>query len=296
MKEEIELFKAQPMTSLTLDHFKSLKYLPSLPEQIENVLRATESSSSMDYSVVEMIQYDPAMAMAVLKVANTPMYGYPGKISSLQQAAGLLGPGAIKNIILRTPIIERYSGYSLDDLPVDCLQLWTHSGITAAISGGLGRFIGGMESDVCFTSGLIHEIGVIALTVSFPAEFAKVQSFMNQNQVDIIEAEKLTIGLSHPEVAGAIIEAWGLPLQLSQVIRQHTKPDKNNANWEIAAVLALAKTLAKEWGFPSGLTGFNEVERKYLLDLLGISVKELEKWEADLKKYAEYSLDTMKIP
>ena len=86
------------MTSLTLDRFRSLKYLPSLPEQIDNVLIATGTSSSMDYSIVEMIQYDPAMALAVLKVANTPIYGYPGQISSLQQAAGLLGPGAIKNI------------------------------------------------------------------------------------------------------------------------------------------------------------------------------------------------------
>ena len=64
------------MTSLTLDQFRSLKYLPSLPEQIDNVLIATETSSSMDYSIVELIQYDPAMAMAVLKVANIPINGY----------------------------------------------------------------------------------------------------------------------------------------------------------------------------------------------------------------------------
>jgi HD-like signal output (HDOD) protein len=46
------------------------------------------------------------MALSVLKVANSPVYGYSGEISSLQQAAGLLGPGTIKNIILLTPILE----------------------------------------------------------------------------------------------------------------------------------------------------------------------------------------------
>lgn len=284
------------MTSLTLDRFRSLKNLPSLPEQIENVLMATGTSSSMDYSIVEMIQYDPAMAMAVLKVANTPIYGYPGKISSLQQAAGLLGPGAIKNIILRTPIIERFSDKSLEALPIDYLQLWIHSGITAAISGGLGRFIGGMESDVSFTSGLIHDAGVIALTVYFPTAFANVHDFMYQNQVDLIEAEKQMLGFSHLEVAAEMIDAWGLPPQLSQVILQCAAPEKNKANWEIAAVVALAKSLACEWGFPSGLKGFIVTERENLLDLLGISEKELQQWEPELKKYAEFSLDTMKIP
>ena len=295
MKEETAPLKAPLMTSLTLDRFRSLKNLPSLPEQIDNVLMATGTSSSMDYSIVEMIQHDPAMAMAVLKVANTPIYdGYPGQISSLQQAAGLLGPGAIKNIVLRTPIIERFSDKSV--LPIDYLQLWIHSGITAAISGGLGRFIGGMESDVSFTSGLIHHAGVIALTVYFPTAFAKVQDFMDQNQVDLIEAEKQTLGFSHLEVAGEMIDAWGLPAQLSQVILQYAAPEKNNANWEIAAVVALANSLAYEWGFPSGLKGFTTAKRENLLDLLGISEKELEQWEPELKKYAEYSLDTMKIP
>ena len=293
MKEETALFKAPPMTSLTLDRFRDLKSLPSLPEQIDNVLMATGTSSSMDYSIVEMIQYDPAMAMAVLKVANTPIYGYPGQITSLQQAAGLLGPGSIKNIILRTPIIERFSEKSI--LPVDYLQLWIHSGITAAISGGLGRFIGGIESDVSFTSGLIHHTGVIALTVYFPTAFAEVQKYMDQNQVDLIEAEKQTLGFSHLEVAGELIDSWGLPPQLSQVILQYSAPEKNKPNWEIAAVVTLAKILACDWGFPSGLKELTAIERENLLDLLGVSEKELRKWEPELKKYAEFSLDTMKI-
>jgi HD-like signal output (HDOD) protein len=295
MKEETEPFRAPPMTSLTLDWFRSLKNLPSLPEQIDNVLMATGTSSSMDYSIVEMIQYDPAMAVAVLRVANTPMYGYPGQISSLQQAAGLLGPGAIKNIILRTPIIERFSNNSSQVFPIDHLQLWLHSGVTAAISGGLGRFIGGMESDVSFTSGLIHNVGIIALTVYFPETYAEVLDVMDKNQTDLITAEKQTLGFSHPEVAGEMMEAWGFPSQLSQAILQYTEPAKSKMNWEIAAVVALAKSLACEWGFPSGLKGLKTPERESLQALLGLSAKELKSWEPQLRKYAEFSLDTMKI-
>ena len=60
--------------------------------------------------------------------------------------------------------------------------------------------------------------------------------------------------------------------------------------------MALAKSLACEWGFPGGLKGFTATKRENLLDLLGISEKELQQWEPELKKYAEFSLDTMKIP
>jgi HD-like signal output (HDOD) protein len=296
MKEETAPFREPPMTSLTLNQFQSLKYLPSLPEQIDNVLRATGTSSSMDYSIVEMIQYDPAMAMAVLKVANTPIYGYPGQISSLQQAAGLLGPGAIKNIILRIPILERFSDEPSESLSLDYLQLWVHSGVTAAISGGLGRLVGGMESDVSFTAGLIHEAGAIALSVYFPTAFSKAQDIANKKQIGLIEAEKQVLGFTHFEVAGEMMTAWGFPPQLSQVILQGAEPKKNNMNWELAAIVALAKSLADEWGFPSSIGGNTSTKRRDLLVLMGISEKKLSAWEPELKKYAEFALDTMKIP
>jgi HD-like signal output (HDOD) protein len=296
MKEETAPFKVPPMTSLTIDQFRSLKHLPSLPEQIDNILLATGTSSSMDYSIVEMIQYDPPMALAVLKVANTPIYGYPGQISSLQQAAGLLGPGAIKNIILRIPILERYSGKPSESPNLDYIQLWVHSGITAAISGGLGRLIGGMESDVSFTSGLIHEVGAIALSVYYPKAFNMAQDFADKNQVGLLEAEKNVLGFSHLDVAGELIKGWGFPLQLCQVISQCAKPEKSNMNWELASIVALAKSLAFEWGFPSSIKDNSSIERDNLLALLEISEKKLKEWEPELKKYAEFALDTMKIP
>ena len=103
----------------SLDWFRTIKNLPSLPEQINSLLVATGSTSSMDYNIAEIIQYDPSLALSVLKFANSSVYGYSGKISSLQQAAGLLGPGTIKNIILRTPILGRHLTNRQNDTPID---------------------------------------------------------------------------------------------------------------------------------------------------------------------------------
>ena len=66
-------------------------------------------------------------------------------------------------------------------------------------------------------------------------------------------------------------------------------------NWELAGIVALAKSLASEWGFPSGIKN-KTIEQKNLLALLGISEKGMGQWESELKKYAEFALNTMKIP
>ncbi len=91
-----------------VDEFATADGLPSLPGQILNILDDLGRTSAMEYTILQKIQYDPAIALSVLKAANSPLYGYASKISSLQQAAGLLGPGAIRNIVLTTPILERY--------------------------------------------------------------------------------------------------------------------------------------------------------------------------------------------
>ena len=282
------------MTSLTLDQFRSLKNLPSLPEQVDNVLKYLETSSSMDYSIMEMIQYDPTMAAAVLRTANMPIYGFPRQVSSLQQAEALLGPGTIKNIILRTPILEKFLKNS--SVSIDYIQLWIHSGITATLSGSLARLIGGIESDVSFTLGLIHEVGTMALSVYSPDSFIKVQKHSNENNTSLIEAEKQILGFSHFDIAEVMMDSWQFPPQLNQIILQCKDPDKNKTNFEIAGVVILAKLLAEEWGFPSTIKGTEYFERKKLLNMLRISEKNLEAWESELKKYAQFALNTMKTP
>ena len=116
----------------SLEWFRSVKSLPSPPEQINNILDAIGSPSSIDYNIVEIIKYDPSMALSVLKVANSPLYGYSTKISSLQQAADLLGTGAIKDIILRTPILERLTLDQNKSL-LDLKSLWLHCGLTCLL-------------------------------------------------------------------------------------------------------------------------------------------------------------------
>ena len=50
----------------SLEWFRSVKSLPSPPEQINNILDAIGSPSSIDYNIVEIIKYDPSMVLSCL--------------------------------------------------------------------------------------------------------------------------------------------------------------------------------------------------------------------------------------
>ena len=278
----------------SLDWFRHIKNLPSLPEQVNSVLVATGSTSSMDYNIVEIIQYDPSMALSVLKVANSPVYGYSGKISSLQQAAGLLGPGTIKNIILRTPILERHLTNRQNDTSIDFSDLWVHCGMTASLSGGLGRLIGDLESDVCFTAGLIHDAGFVALSAYCPKELAIAFETSRSENISLFDAEKKVLGFNSSDVGMELMNAWNFPESLVDLYRSNDNDDKSSWVSKPIAVVILAKLLLKEWGYSDFSQMQEELDKERLLQFLEITTDDLSNWEVELRKYVMLAMSALK--
>ncbi|MZH06264.1 MAG: HDOD domain-containing protein [Nitrospinae bacterium] len=280
--------------TISLDVFHSVKNLPSPPEHINNVLVASGSTSSMDYNIVEIIQYDPSMALSVLKVANSPVYGYPAQIFSLQQAAGLLGPGAIKNIILRTPILEKYLAEQESEFALDYEELWMHCGVTASLAGGLGRLIGGLESDVCFTAGLIHDAGVIALSVYYPREMSEAVGKSRNEKINLLNAEKKVFGFDSSQVSMELMTAWNFPESFINLFRSDIPIDEADPSSKTGAVVGLAKLLSREWSLHVCSHVPDDLDGGKLLHVLGITPQNISHWEPELKKYAGFATGTLK--
>ena len=274
----------------SLEWFRSVKNLPSPPEQINNVLVAISSSSSIDYNIVEIIQYDPSMALNVLKVANSSLYGYSAKISSLQQAADLLGTGTIKDIILRTPILERLA-IDQDKTSIDLKSLWLHCRLTAAISGSLASFIDGLDPEICFTAGLIHDAGLIALAAYYPQALESAFKTSHTENMTLIDAEKKVLGFNSYNVSMELITNWNFPESLSHLF-------KNDYNSVLASkefvLVALAKLLSMDWGYPGCYHLNNGIHREKLLQNLEISPNELSDWEPHLKQEAMLAANGLK--
>ena len=270
-----------------VDEFATADGLPSLPGQILNILDDLGRTSAMEYTILQKIQYDPAIALSVLKAANSPLYGYASKISSLQQAAGLLGPGAIRNIVLTTPILERYQDNGGFHPPLDHSKLWLHMTVTAALASGLSRCLGQTEIDVCFTAGLIHGVGKIALSAHRPHSLLEAIELAKREQLPLIETEKRTLGFTHVDVGVRIAETYGLSDPLIGVLRNCYALENEEISDTLSMVVCLARILANSWGFTDGMEDGALVGRDKLFSLLHISPKDLEEWTPGLREKVE---------
>jgi len=265
-----------------IDDFVTAEGLPSLPGQILNILDELGRTSALDYTILQKIQYDPAIALSVLKVANSPLYGYASRISSLQQAGGLLGPGAIRNIVLTTPILERYQDNN--GPPFDHTRLWLHLTVTAALASSLGRCMGHSETDVYFTAGLIQGIGKIALSAYHPHAVLEWMQLAEGQQLSLLEIEKRRLGFTHVDIGVKLAETCGLPNQLISVLKNCHASEYNEITDQMSGVVCLAKNLADSWGFADGIESAVPVGMNKLFALLNISARDMEEWTPQLRE------------
>lgn len=278
------------MKKFKLEEFVTADGLPSLPGQILNILDELGQSSAMDYTILQKIQYDPAIALSVLKVANSPLYGYASKISSLQQAAGLLGPAAIRNIVLTTPILERYQDNGEFHSPFDHSKLWLHLTVTAALASSLGRFIGNAEADVYFTAGLIHGVGKIALLAHQPHSFLEWIQLAQGEAISLLEIEKKELGFTHVDIGVKMGTTYGLPEPLILVLKNCYASENDEIEDPLSGVICLAKNLANSWGFSDHIEDDAPIGMNKLFSLLKITEKDLEDWIPQLRENVDLAI------
>lgn len=83
---------------------KTIDNLPPLPETIMKLQQYIDSSGSsvQVQGVVDIISKDPLLTGDLLRLANSPYYGFSREISTLNQVVSLLGINNVKILPLQT--------------------------------------------------------------------------------------------------------------------------------------------------------------------------------------------------
>ena len=84
----------------------TMKDLPTLPGVLTEVSALVENPDSSTDQISKVIAKDQVLSAKVLKMVNSPVYGFPGRIGSIQHALVLLGFNVIKGIIISTSIFD----------------------------------------------------------------------------------------------------------------------------------------------------------------------------------------------
>ncbi len=199
----------------------SIFTLPEIYVLVRDVVDNPESS--MD-DLANAIKIDPAISARLLKVVNSPLYGFPKQIDSISRAVNMIGMQSVSDLVAATTIGRTFAGMTagLMDLPA----FWKKSVLCALMAGKIAKASGIMESERFFIEGLLRDIGHLVLYQTVPqrAQSALVES--GYLGARLAEVEQSNIGCNFAEVGAELIRFWGMPTPIEQAIRYQLHPDE----------------------------------------------------------------------
>jgi Predicted signal transduction protein len=274
-----------------LQRLYEITELPTLPEMMLRVQRLVNSEEGNAAILAKIIQQDPALAAKVLKVANSAFFSPANqRISSLQLAIARIGFNEIRSIIMALTLIKKFSKKSNI---LDYKQFWRHSLASAYFSqtiiNALPAKYSSEECQICFLSGLLHDIGILVYDQFFHKEFEQIMNSALSQEKSFLFAEQLVAGKeSHPVVGSALLELWKIETPIISGVRFHHSfdkaPDNQSRLW---AVTYLTEYVLCNWALGS-FEGSIQEENKFVWDILGLSPGSLSilftKAQADVEK------------
>jgi HD-like signal output (HDOD) protein len=229
----------------TVQKLESLHNLGSIPKIIFDVSQVIKSDPGNLYKLAGTISKDQGLTTKVLSIANSPMYGLPRKVSSLEFAVMLMGTEEVHQMVTAISLSDSFKFRSTDKF--NYMEYWKHSMLVGTASKDIARRLGfGDLSGEAFLSGMLHDIGIQIIATSFAEEFNSILSSVKSDLI-FLKAEREILGLTHQEIGKYLIQKWKLPENLADVIEFHHTPSQSEKNSVLASIVHLADSMTQEF-------------------------------------------------
>jgi len=213
--------------------------LPVLPETVRKVQEASQRPDVALREIAALVSQDPVISARLLKLANSPAYGFTHRVDNVDLAVSLLGLKEIAMAVVSSAVIDATEKAG----NFDCAAFSRRSMLCATIARRVGALCGFAKSPGIFTAGLLCEIGRFALAQSAPARYEKIPASLDD--AGFSDAEEKLFGIGHPEAGYMLAEHWELPHDLSEPIRFHLTPELAKEFPRQTAVIAIAARLTE---------------------------------------------------
>jgi hypothetical protein len=142
--------------------------LPEVPSTVFELNEVIANPLSSADDIAQVVQKSPSLTAILLKIANSPCYGFPSKIDKISLAVTLIGTREIFGSALGLSILSTF-----DKIPKELLDMFSfqkHSVACGIISRMLATHKGISQAEQFFVSGLLHDIGRLIIYCNCPED------------------------------------------------------------------------------------------------------------------------------
>jgi putative nucleotidyltransferase with HDIG domain len=241
--------------------------IPSMPDVVAQALRLVDDPNASPAQFEKLLSRDPPLVATILRLANSPVYGFAHKRESVREAVVGIGLKGLRGVLLGSTL-KRFLGSQFACYGRDPLTLWRH-----ALAVGVGSRVlakqartAQQDADEMFVAGLLHDLGKLLLAQFLTRAGEDLTKTAEATHI----AEKRALGISHQEAGTMMAERWNLAPVVREVIARHHSETCADQFHRALAIVRLADQVATDRGAGAGPLGMRKAVFEADLAAIGL--------------------------
>ncbi len=228
------------MSEILFEKLEACGKLPTPPAVVVKLLDLTRKPDVSIREVADTLALDPVLAAKILRFVNSPMSGVTRKVTSLQQAAALMGIRSVKMMALSFAVMDSASAKPCDGF--DAKQFVVQSMCCGIAARRLSETCKLESPQDSFLAGLLSQIGRSVLASAEPDQYAKLLSKAKHIPEDLPPLEQVAFSTDYTIIGSQLLQKWGIPPAICRAVEIFHHSDAWNEKDSLARILNVAET------------------------------------------------------
>jgi HD-like signal output (HDOD) protein len=198
---------------------ESVYSLPLIYERLTEVINHPRSSIA---DITKVISEDQGLTARLLKLANSPLFGYFSKIDSIGMAATIIGTQQLQALALAVSVMEVFNG--IPEELVCMKSFWRHSIACGTVARALATYRREANVERVFAAGILHDVGRVVMCSTIPEIVNETFNASRNENLLLFSAEEARLGFTHAAVGGGLLTKWRIPMSIAEPVACHHAP------------------------------------------------------------------------
>jgi HD-like signal output (HDOD) protein len=238
-------------SAITLDRLveetSTVYSLPLFYERLNETINHPRSSID---DISKIITEDQGLAVRLLRLANSPMFGCYAKVESISKAVTIIGTQPLRDLALAASVMGVFKG-----IPEDLMNMtsfWKHSIACGIIARSLAVYRRESNVERLFVAGMLHDVGQVVLVAAHPDVSRELLEMQRDSGRFYRDLEREKLGFDHADIGGALLKKWKIPVSIGEPVMCHHSPGSAEQFRLEAALIHLADVICETLEFGHG--------------------------------------------
>lgn len=237
----------QPVTlEWLIEKTRTVYSLPFFYERLNETISHPRSSIT---DIARIIIEDQGLSARILRLANSPMFGYYSKVDSITKAVTIIGTQQLRDLALASSVMDVFKGIP-EDL-INMTDFWRHSIACGIVARTFATYLRENNVERFFVAGILHDVGQLILCTTVPDTAARIMKQSREREQLYFQTEREELGFDHADLGGALLKAWKIPPNIYEPVAFHHNPCDETSSCQFeAAVIHVADIICQafQWG------------------------------------------------